>query len=229
VRTLLAGLIGATGVALAVLTGAAHLDPVGVAAGLAGAGSMALGLVLMSSGFLLAASSGVDSPYWGRIIGSMALMAAGLALTTGPATDAVMGALPRSKAGAGSAVNDTTREVGGTLGVAIVGSVMSSIYGPRLADALTALGAPEAAVAAARESVAAGLAVVGQLPDSAQAAAGSAVREAFMDGLQAGSLISAAATFAAAIVVLIFLPARHRTEADAEPASTSESELLTQS
>jgi hypothetical protein len=190
---------------------------------------VALGLVLMSSGFLLAASSGVDSPYWGRIIGSMALMAAGLALTTGPATDAVMGALPRSKAGAGSAVNDTTREVGGTLGVAIVGSVMSSIYGPRLADALTALGAPEPAVAAARESVAAGLAVVGQLPDSAQAAAGSAVREAFMDGLQAGSLISAAATFAAAIVVLIFLPARHRTEADAEPASTSEAELLTQS
>lgn len=175
-----------------------------------------LGLLLMSAGFVVAASSAVDSAYWGKIIGSMALMAAGLALTTGPATDAVMGALPRAKAGAGSAVNDTTREVGGTLGVAVVGSVMSSIYGPRLADALSSLGAPPPSIDAARESVVAGLAVVGQLPASAQAAAGSAVREAFMDGLQAGSLIAAATTFAAAIAVLIFLPARHRVEADLE-------------
>ena len=59
----------------------------------------------------------------------MALMAAGLAFTTGPATEAIMGALPPGKAGAGSAVNDTTREVGGTLGVAIVGSVLNSAYG----------------------------------------------------------------------------------------------------
>ena len=177
------------------------------------------GLLLMSAGFVLAAGAAVDSAYWGRIVGSMTLMAAGLALTTGPATDAVMGALPRAKAGAGSAVNDTTREVGGTLGVAVVGSVMSSIYGPRLADALASLGVPTPSVDAARESVAAGLAVVGQLPASAQAAAGSAVRQAFVDGLQAGSLIAAATTFGAAIIVLIFLPARHRVEAQAEPVA----------
>jgi EmrB/QacA subfamily drug resistance transporter len=180
---------------------------------------VALGLLLMSAGFVVAASSSVDSAYWGRIVASMILMAAGLALTTGPATDAVMGALPPAKAGAGSAVNDTTREVGGTLGVAVVGSVMSSIYGPHLADALSALGAPAPAVAAARESVVAGLAVVQQLPASAQAGAGVAVREAFMDGLQSGSLIAAATTFLAAIVVLIFLPARHRV--DAEPDVTT--------
>jgi EmrB/QacA subfamily drug resistance transporter len=173
---------------------------------------VALGLTLMSAGFVLASTSAVDSAYWGRIVGSMVLMAAGLALTAGPATDAVMGALPVAKAGAGSAVNDTTREIGGTLGVAVVGSVMSSIYGPRLADGLASLGAPPAAVDAARESVVSGLAVVGQLPAASQAAAGSVVREAFMDGLQAGSLIAAGTTFAAALLVLVFLPARHRDE-----------------
>ena len=188
---------------------------------------VALGLALMSAGFVLASTSAVDSAYWGRIVGSMVLMAAGLALTAGPATDAVMGALPPAKAGAGSAVSDATREVGGTLGVAVVGSVMSSIYGPRLADALSSLGVPSAAADTARESVAAGLAVVGQLPAAAQPAAGAAVRAAFMDGLQAGSLIAAATTFAAAILVLIFLPARHRDEATpAAPAPPATPALL---
>jgi EmrB/QacA subfamily drug resistance transporter len=173
---------------------------------------VALGLLLMSAGFLLAAGSAVDSAYWGRVVGSMVLMAAGLALTTGPATDAVMGALPRAKAGVGSAVNDTTREVGGTLGVAVVGSVMSSIYGSRLVDSLSSLGAGTPAVDAARESVVAGLNAVGQLPPSIRSDAAEAVREAFMDGLQAGSLIAAGTTGLAAVVVMIFLPARHRAE-----------------
>jgi DHA2 family multidrug resistance protein-like MFS transporter len=174
---------------------------------------VALGLFLMSAGFVLASGSAVDSAYWGRIVGSMMLMAAGLALTAGPATDAVMGALPTSKAGAGSAVNDTTREIGGTLGVAVVGSVMSSLYGSRLVDNLSSLGLPESSVQAARESVVAGLQMVAQLPASTQAAAGDGVREAFMDGLQAGSLISAATTLVAAVAVLVFLPARHRVDA----------------
>jgi hypothetical protein len=67
----------------------------------------------------------------------MTLMAAGLALTASPATEAIMGALPPAKAGAGSAVNDTTREVGGTLGVAIIGSVLNSAYGGHALTALT--------------------------------------------------------------------------------------------
>jgi EmrB/QacA subfamily drug resistance transporter len=179
------------------------------------------GLLLMSGGFGLAAFSSADSAYWGRIIGSMTLMAAGLALTTGPATDAIMGALPVSKAGAGSAVNDTTREIGGTLGVAVVGSVMSSIYGPRLVDSLSALGVPAPAAQAARESVVAGLSVAGQLPAATRGAATTAVQNAFMDGLQAGSLIAAAATAVAAIGVLIFLPARHRAEPELEPEPTA--------
>ncbi|MGB6457794.1 MAG: DHA2 family efflux MFS transporter permease subunit, partial [Streptosporangiaceae bacterium] len=120
---------------------------------------VAAGLALMSAGFVVAAGTAVDSGYWGRIIVAMTLMAAGLGLTSSPATEAIMGALPPGKAGVGSAVNDTTREVGGTLGVAIVGSVLSSTYGSHLGTALTRLGVPRPAAAQARESVAAGLAV----------------------------------------------------------------------
>ncbi len=75
-----------------------------------------------------------------------------------------MGALPPAKAGAGSAVNDTTRELGGTLGVAIVGSVMSSAYGSHVLSALTKDGAPATLTSAAQQSVVAGLRVAGHLP-----------------------------------------------------------------
>jgi EmrB/QacA subfamily drug resistance transporter len=171
---------------------------------------VATGLALMTAGFVLASTSSADSAYWGLVISAMSLMAAGLALTSGPATDAIMGALPTSKAGAGSAVNDTTREIGGTLGVAVVGSVMSSLYGPRVVDALSGLGLPASSVSAARESVIAGLTVTGNLPHSLQGPARAAVSNAFMDGLQAGSLVAAGVTAVAAIAALAFLPSRHR-------------------
>ena len=65
-------------------------------------------------------------------------MAIGMGLVMAPATESIMGSLPRAKAGVGSAMNDTTRQVGGALGVAVVGSVMLSVYGGRVGDALTA-------------------------------------------------------------------------------------------
>ena len=68
-----------------------------------------------------------------------------------PATDAIMGAVPPEKFGVGSALNDTTREIGGTLGVAIVGSVMSSIYGSHIIDTLSGTGLPAGAVQVRRQ------------------------------------------------------------------------------
>ena len=166
------------------------------------------GLALMSGGFALAASVTLGSSYWGRVVCSMVLMAAGLAFTTGPASEAIMGALPRAKAGAGSAVNDTTRELGGTLGVAVIGSVLSSLYGAHVATSLAALGAPTEAIRTARSSLVAGLDTVGQLPAAMQAPALSAIRHAFIDGLSAGSLVAAGVTGAAALAALAWLPAR---------------------
>ena len=84
------------------------------------------GLLTMAAGFAIAAGSTLDSAYWGRIVLAMVLMAGGLGLVMGPATEAITGTLRTEQAGAGSAVNDTVREVGGTLGVAVVGSVRST-------------------------------------------------------------------------------------------------------
>jgi EmrB/QacA subfamily drug resistance transporter len=169
---------------------------------------IASGLATMSAGFAVAATTAVNSPYWGQVIISMALMAAGLGLTTGPATDAIMGALPREKAGAGSAVNDTTREIGGTLGVAIVGSVLNSAYGSHVLSGLTALGAPAAMGHLAGQSVVAGMTVASRFPAPLRDAAQAAVRSAFVAGLHRGSLVAAGTALAAALVALVFVPAR---------------------
>jgi len=166
------------------------------------------GLLIMSAGFAVAATLSVDSAYWGPVIVSMTLMAAGLALTMSPATEAIMGALPPARAGVGSAVNDTTRELGGALGVAVIGSVMASVYRTHVLPSMTHLGAPAAAAAAARQSVAAGLTIAAHLPPALQAAAGTAARQAFTDGLSAGSIVAASAAALAAGGAALFLPAR---------------------
>jgi DHA2 family multidrug resistance protein-like MFS transporter len=169
---------------------------------------VAAGMAMMSAGFVVAATIAVDTPYWGKVIISMALMAAGLGLTTGPATEAIMGALPRGKAGAGSAVNDTTREVGGTLGVAIVGSVLNSAYGSHVLTGLTALGAPAAAAHLAGQSVVAGMNVAAGFPAPLRDAATTVVQSAFMTGAHRGSLVAAGTALAGALVALAFVPAR---------------------
>ena len=178
------------------------------------------GLLTMASGFVIAAGSAVDSPYWGRIVLAMVLMAGGLALVSGPATEAIMGALPAEQVGAGSAVNDTVREVGGTLGVAVVGSVMSTLYGPRVLDAWTSLGIPAPAADAATSSVIAGMQLAGGMTGPVQGPAVEAVREAFMDGLSAGSVVAALTCALGAGAALIWLPARHRDAADPAQSAT---------
>ena len=86
------------------------------------------GLALLAAAFVwIAIGIGIDAAYL-EIVGQMILLGVGLGLTTAPATESIMGSLSADKAGIGSAVNDTTRELGGTLGVAIIGSVFSSVY-----------------------------------------------------------------------------------------------------
>jgi len=153
-------------------------------------------------------------------------MAAGLGLTTGPATEAIMGALPAGKAGAGSAVNDTTREVGGTLGVAIVGSVLNSAYGAHVLTGLTALGAPAATGHLAGQSVVAGINVAARFPAPLRDAAESAVREAFVTGLHRGSLVAAGTALAAALVALVFEPARAKADEDLVFVQTDAADTL---
>ena len=89
---------------------------------------VAAGMALTTLGLLLMSFVSADTSY-PQLAWRMVVMACGLALTMAPATESIMGSLPLAKAGVGSAVNDTTRQVGGALGVAVLGSVFTSIYG----------------------------------------------------------------------------------------------------
>jgi hypothetical protein len=96
-----------------------------------------------------------------EIVGQMVLAGLGMGLTTAPATEAIMGVVPKGKAGIGSAVNDATRELGATLGVAIIGSVYASLCASGIRDAAGSL--PPPALDAASDSIGAALTVAGQL------------------------------------------------------------------
>jgi MFS family permease len=170
---------------------------------------VALGLTNMSIGLIIIGFCGAQTAYWGPVIISMLFLANGLALVTSPATDAVMGELPREKAGVGSAVNDVSREVGGTLGVAISGSVFASLYGPKLGELIAKFNMPAEAVALAKESAGAGFAVAERAPTpEAAEAVRQAVSEAFMHGFHSACFTGAGVALTGALLALKFLPAR---------------------
>ncbi len=198
---------GLATVPFAAVTGA--LSPVAIVLmrGLGTKRVVAAGLALMSAGFLLATTINLQSAYWGPVILSMALMAAGLALTAGPASEAIMGALPPAKAGAGSAVNDTTRELGGALGVAVIGSIFASRYATQIHASLTKLGLHSSTLSTAQGSITAGLATTAHLPAALHTPAIAAVHHAFISGLSAASLLAAGATALGALAALVYLPA----------------------
>jgi EmrB/QacA subfamily drug resistance transporter len=173
---------------------------------------VSIGLTNMAIGLIIIGTAEADTAYFGPVIISMLFLANGLALVTSPATDAVMGELPREKAGIGSAVNDVSREVGGTLGVAISGSVFASLYGPKIGDLLAKFNMPAEAVALAKESAGAGFAVAEMSPTpEAAAAVRQAVSEAFMHGFHTACFTGAGVALFGALFALKFLPARKAT------------------
>jgi hypothetical protein len=176
------------------------------------------GLVVFAAGLGWASTVAASTGY-GVIAMQMLLLGGGLGLTTAPATEAIMGSLPPDKAGVGSAVNDTTREFGGTLGVAIVGSIFASLYshGIGAAPGLSAL--PADLRSTMGRSMAVAHAVITKMPPGQTGAVRDAINSAFHDGLHVGTLACAGIALAAAIVVAWLLPAR---DAAQEPTKTPE-------
>jgi hypothetical protein len=175
-------------------------------------------LLIVSVGFLAFLTLQPDSSTIQVILVTCAL-GLGMGNVMAPATDSIMGSLPRAKAGVGSAVNDTTRQVGGAFGVAVLGSILSSQYASHFTSRVPD-GVPAQAVDAAKDSVGAALGVANQLPAQLQHLAPGlvdAAKSSFVDGFHLAALIAAVLVFIAAIGVLRFLPAR---ATDEEPAHT---------
>ena len=164
------------------------------------------GLASMAVAFAWISTASVVTPYI-EIIGQMIVLGGGLGLTTAPATESIVGSLSADKAGIGSAVNDTTRELGGTLGVAIVGSVFSSVYIGALNDSAVLAQLPPEAQEATRESVGAAQYVATQLGDLGPVYLNE-VSESFLTGLSVACLVAAAVAGLGALFAARFLPAR---------------------
>ncbi|MGF7236755.1 MAG: MFS transporter [Frankia sp.] len=147
------------------------------------------GLLLFGTAFAWIAVSTTFEPY-PQIAAQMVLMGLGLGLTSAPATESILSVLPAAKAGVGSAVNDATREAGGTLGVAVIGSVFTSIYTHHLAGtSISAL--PEHVASVARNSVGAAIATAAQAPPALRGQLVSDVNASFMSGLHVACFVAA--------------------------------------
>lgn len=209
-----------------------------VAAGVAIAG---IGMMVMSLTFTATSD-------YSTVGFALALTAAGIGLATGPATEAVMGAIPPNKAGVGSAMNDTTRELGGALGVAILGTLANNTYidgiqnlpaklkqvNPMLAERF-----PDELYGRIEDSIQAAHIIAGRLPEmmaqegntvpdsmlvTVQETIITTANEAFVDGMTGAMFFGSLVMLGAALFVLAILPTHNR-KAEDVTLSTSGEEL----
>jgi AcrR family transcriptional regulator len=169
-----------------------------------------IGLLLVAVAMGLFSRATTTSGY-GLVAAVLVVIGVGMGLAMAPATDSIMGSLPPEKAGVGSAVNDTTREIGGALGVAILGSITASSYRASVSSsAVYKAAAKQSAVAAAaiRDSVGSAAQVAAHIPAPAAAAVTNVANKAFVDALSHTVLVGAAIAVVGAIVALVFLPSR---------------------
>jgi EmrB/QacA subfamily drug resistance transporter len=181
-----------------------------------------MGLLIVASSLTLLSTATTTSGY-GLIAAVLVLLGLGMGLAMAPATDSIMGSLPREKAGVGSAVNDTTREVGGALGVAILGSILAATYSASarsstVVKALSATGAQGAKAGAAVASSIGGASQVaqqvaqlerlGKVPVGTAQAIVDASNHAFVHAMGHTVLVGAVIAALGALVALVFLPAR---------------------
>ncbi len=182
---------------------------------------VATGLLMVTAFYLwVAATIDPGLPYF-TIALQMVLYGTGMGLTSAPATEAIMGVVPRARAGVGSAVNDATRLLGGTLGVAVIGSVFASTYAAHLAAALPDH-LPSHLARAARSSAGEALAIAqhlaagGHMP-LAEAVRGAAVAS-FDHGLTVGCLVAASVAAVGFALAAGLLPAQPAAALDMAPA-----------
>jgi EmrB/QacA subfamily drug resistance transporter len=171
---------------------------------------VAAGLLSLAWGLAWTSSASPSTSYL-TIAGQMVFIGSGIGLTSAPATESIMGAVSRAKAGVGSAVNDATRILGGTLGVAVIGSVYASLYSSRLSERLPAKTPGDVADTAHRSvgdafGAAAQLSAAGN-SDLAQELH-NAASAAFFHGFGTACLVAAGVALAGSAFALALIPAQ---------------------
>ncbi len=162
---------------------------------------MGPGMAVIAGGLGLMSLLADGTTYW-PVLASAALLGAGIDFAATPATDAIVAALPPAKQGIASAVNDLTRELGGVLGIAVLGSVFNTVY-------RTEIGA--APQTAARDSLAAALRVADERGGRTGDDLAAAARDAFGAGMTSALLVGGAVVIAGGLAAMLLLP-RHGAE-----------------
>jgi Na+/melibiose symporter-like transporter len=172
------------------------------------------GLLLMAATLPLIMLWQSDSPYW--LVGVvLAAVGFGVGNVAAPSVDAIMGAVPESKAGVASATNSVIRMVGGALGIAVIGSIMNSLYAGKVASAVATL--PPEYAEAAKNNVGAAVNIAESLPGESGQALFSAAGNAFADAMGEVGVISAVVMAFTAVLVLVFMPSRAENGAETQP------------
>lgn len=178
----------------------------------------------VGTGFLVAAGgmlylsqvATVDASY-GAVFLGLAILGAGMGMAMSPATNSIMSSVPVDKAGVGSAMNDTTRQIGGALGVAVLGTVMNDVYLDQVAGLQAQL--PPEAYGAVSSSIQGAHGIAARLGGPLAQAVIDTANEAFVSGMTDAMFLAALIMMAAALFVYAVLPARARSiepEGDAE-------------
>jgi len=163
------------------------------------------GMVSISVGFMVMSTLSSGYHYWILLV-SLILMSAGMAIVMANSTSSIMSGLPLAKSGVGSAVNDTSREVGGAIGIAVLGSISSTLYRSTLDGKLSFL--PPPAEAAARDSIGAALGVARQIGGDAGASIVNIAGSAFTDAFGATTRVTSVVVLLGAMLTYRWMPER---------------------
>jgi len=171
--------------------------------------TVSLGIFISGLGLFYLSFASPDTPYL-AILGGMSLIGAGYGLAWSPATNSVMGSLPESRAGIGSAMDATTQQIGGVLGVAALGAVLNTIYLDKIGNLKVIASLPEAASDAIRNSIQSAHIVAGQFPEDISQQIIDGSNDAFTSGMVEAMFIAAIVTAVASVITLFILPTRIR-------------------
>ena len=171
--------------------------------------SIGVGLILTSIAFVIMSTWTKDLTY-GFLFFTMFIMMLGITFAMTPGTNILMASVPRNRSGMGSAMNDTTRELGGALGVAILGAVLSASYENNVSEIASKF--PDQVSELIKSSLAVAMQVAEKLGPAAQTVIDTAM-DAFMTGVSHSALIAAVIIFIAALIALVGLP-KHTSKND---------------
>ncbi|WP_052336969.1 MFS transporter [Nocardioides alkalitolerans] len=221
----------ATGVRLLPLGGAVFLGSMvtGKFTPKLGVRTMVVTGMVFGTGAMVLLTQIDDASTYGDFVAPLMMLGFALGLSSAPATDTIMGSFPESELGVGGGVNDTALELGGALGIAVLGSILGTAYRDKLTD-LAGDGLTAEAMAVAKDSVGGGLGVAGQIAQDPAAGAEQAqavleaVHQAFAHGVAHTSLVGGIIMGVGTLLVLAVLPGRRGsapTDVDRDPQTVT--------